>query len=155
MGAESYWLIALAMAGLSVWKTYTGPALAGFLSLSYPEMFMFNVLPAMAAGGFGWYFGSVLHLPLPFRKQVHFRPKLRKFLRAWNNYGQVSMALLAPILIGIPLFTLVSRKLKQRFATTFLLLFISILLCSGISYFGFLLFNWQEYIPIDALLPAR
>ncbi|GEM78097.1 hypothetical protein [Vibrio superstes] len=153
MSPESYWLIGFAMVALSVWKTYTGPALAGFLGLSYPEMFMFNILPAMGAGFFGWYFGSVLEVPLPFKRAVHFRPRLRKFLRAWNRYGQISMALLAPILIGIPVFTLVSRKLKQGGVKTFTLLFLSILLCSGVSYFGFLLLNWQEYIAIEALLP--
>ncbi|MCW8347017.1 MULTISPECIES: hypothetical protein [Vibrio] len=131
---DSYLLLGLAMALLSIWKTYSGPALAGFVGFSYPEMLLFNVLPALMAGCFGWFIGRYSFY-LYARKNFHpHRPKLRRFVAAWKRYGNKTMATLAPVLVGIPLYTLVARRLRQDRVTTFILLSSSILCWSGLSY---------------------
>ncbi|GAM75508.1 hypothetical protein JCM19241_3420 [Vibrio ishigakensis] len=45
------------MALLSLWKTYSGPAIAAVMSYSYPEMLLFNMLPALIAAYVGWSLG--------------------------------------------------------------------------------------------------
>ncbi|MFA0088700.1 hypothetical protein [Vibrio sp. 10N.261.51.F12] len=151
---DSYAAIAFAMALLSIWKTYSGPALAAMLSYSYPEMVLFNVLPALMAGYFGWWLGPRLFNRVTNKQRVIFRPRLRRFLRMWHRYGQLCMALLAPLLIGIPIYTLLSKRLKQGAVRTFSLLTLSILLWSGMSYFGFLYLNFGAYIELETLIPS-
>jgi hypothetical protein len=63
------------------------------------------------------------------------------------------MALLAPVIVGIPSYTLLSKRLNQSGTRTFILLFLSIILWSGLSYFGFLLLNFNQYISIESLIP--
>ena len=77
---DSYIAVAIAMALLSLWKTYSGPALAGVLSYSYPEMFLFNVIPALLAGYNGWVLGPMFFRIMPNKRSAEFKPKLRRFL---------------------------------------------------------------------------
>ncbi|MFB9153388.1 MAG: hypothetical protein ACPG5L_07735 [Vibrio gallaecicus] len=133
---DSYLTSAVTMALLSTWKTYSGPAIAGALSLSYVEMLLFNGVPALLSAIFGWKLDGLIRLKTQPRKVV-FRPKLRKFLYNWKKYGYIIMAILAPILTGIPTYTLISKRLNQKFIVTFSFLSISILFWSTLSYFLF------------------
>lgn len=151
---ETYLAIGLSMALLSLWKTYSGPAIAAFLSYSYPEMLVFNLIPAMGAAYAGWKIAPVYSSLFRKRKKIVFRPKLRKFMKKWNQYGQLSMAILAPILVGIPSYTFVSKRLNQSGWKTFGMLALSILAWSSIAYGSFAFLDIGQYIDIEAVIPA-
>ncbi|GEA52708.1 hypothetical protein VIN01S_35120 [Vibrio inusitatus NBRC 102082] len=150
---ETYLIVALTMALLSLWKTYSGPAIAAVMSYSYPEMLLFNMVPAMLAAYVGWAMGPLANRLFLRNTRVGYRPKLKKFMQRWNRYGQVSMAFLAPVLVGIPSYTFVSKRLNQSVVKTFGLLTASILFWSGIAYFCFLLVDVGQYIPVDTMIP--
>ena len=151
---ETYLTIATSMVVLSLWKTYSGPAIAGLMAYSYPEMVIYNVVPAMLAAWIGWVVGPVFFQRISGKKVAGFNPKLRRFMKRWNHFGQPTMAFLAPVLVGIPSYTLISKRLKQSSLKTFSLLLCSILLWSGASYFGFLLLELGQYVTLDSLLPG-
>ncbi|MDK9736092.1 hypothetical protein KI655_02155 [Vibrio sp. D404a] len=151
---ETYLAVGLSMALLSLWKTYSGPAIAAFLSYSYPEMLVFNLIPAMLAAYAGWQIAPVYSRLFKKRKEVVFNPKLRKFMRKWNQYGQLSMAILAPVLVGIPSYTFVSKRLNQSGVKTFGLLVLSILGWSSLAYSGFALLDLSQYIELETIIPA-
>jgi len=154
LALETYLAIGLSMALLSLWKTYSGPAIAAFLSYSYPEMLVFNLIPAMVAAYAGWKIAPVYSSLSRTRKEVVFRPKLRKFMKKWNQYGQLSMAILAPVLVGIPSYTFVSKRLNQSGWKTFGMLALSILAWSSIAYGCFAFLDIGQYIDIEAIIPA-
>lgn len=131
---EQYWWLGLAMALLSIWKTYTGPALAALVGFSYLEMLFFNALPAILAGYIGWLTGRYSYWFYSSKALGKFRPRLRRFIQSWNRYGNHLMALLAPVLVGIPLYTLIARRIREPHKNTFLLLTASILWWSGLSF---------------------
>lgn len=149
---DSYLLLGLVMALLSVWKTYSGPALAGFVGFSYPEMLLFNVVPALMAGYFGWFIGRYSFYLYARKNFQPYRPKLRRFVTAWKRYGNKTMATLAPVLVGIPLYTLVARRLRQSHVTTFILLSLSILCWSGLSYSLVNALNLSTHLNLQGLL---
>lgn len=154
LALESYLAIGLSMALLSLWKTYSGPAIAAFLSYSYPEMLMFNLVPALIAAYAGWKIAPVYSSFFRKRQQVVFKPKLRKFIKRWNQYGQLSMAILAPVLVGIPSYTFVSKRLNQSGFKTFGMLALSILGWSSLAYGCFALLDVDQYIAIENIIPA-
>lgn len=150
---ETYLIVAVTMALLSLWKTYSGPAIAAVMSYSYPEMLLFNMLPALIAAYVGWRLGPLNLALLKRNKPVVFRPKLKRFMQRWNRYGQVVMAILAPVLVGIPSYTFVSKRLHQSAVKTFGLLILSILFWSGAAYSIFSLMDVGQYIPVDTVIP--
>lgn len=149
---ESYLLLGLAMALLSIWKTYSGPALAAFVGFSYPEMLLFNALPALLAGYFGWFAGRYSFVLYSRRNLRTFRPRLRRFVMAWKRYGNVTMAVLAPVLVGIPLYTLIAKRLRQSHGATFILLVVSIIWWSGLSYGLVSAFDLGQQLNLQGLL---
>lgn len=151
---ESYLAIGLSMAFLSLWKTYSGPAIAALLSYSYPEMLVFNLIPAMIAAFAGWKIAPVYSTLFKKRNKVVFKPKLRKFMKKWNQYGQLSMAILAPVLVGIPSYTFVSKRLNQNRLRTFGLLALSILGWSTLAYCGFMFLDLGQYVEFETIIPA-
>tara|TARA_Y100001956_G_scaffold73666_1_gene80090 strand:- start:1764 stop:2261 length:498 start_codon:yes stop_codon:yes gene_type:complete len=151
---ETYLAVGLSMALLSLWKTYSGPAIAAFLSYSYPEMLVFNLIPAMIAALAGWQIAPVYSSLFKKRKEVVFKPKLRKFMKKWNQYGQLSMAILAPVLVGIPSYTFVSKRLNQSVVRTFGLLLLSILGWSSLAYSAFAFLDIGQYVGIETIIPA-
>ncbi|WP_086968460.1 hypothetical protein [Vibrio coralliirubri] len=151
---ETYLAVGLSMALLSLWKTYSGPAIAAFLSYSYPEMLVFNLIPAMIAALAGWQIAPVYSSLFKKRKEVVFKPKLRKFMKKWNQYGQLSMAILAPVLVGIPSYTFVSKRLNQSVVRTFGLLLLSILGWSTLAYSAFAFLDISQYVGIETIIPS-
>lgn len=135
------------MALLSIWKTYSGPALAALAGFSYLEMLLFNAIPAMLAGYVGWLAGRYSYWFYSARTLGKYRPRLRRFIRSWKRYGNRAMALLAPVLVGIPLYTLIARRIRQSHQHTFILLAASILWWSGLSFSLVSLLG--ERIPLD------
>jgi hypothetical protein len=148
---EQYWWLGLAMALLSIWKTYSGPALAALVGFSYFEMLFFNALPAMFAGYVGWLSGKYSYWLYSSRTLGKFRPRLRRFIRVWKRYGNRSMALLAPVLVGIPLYTLIARRIRQSYQHTFLLLTASILWWSGLSFSLVSIFGENVHLDLNDL----
>ncbi|OBT03957.1 hypothetical protein A9267_18660 [Shewanella sp. UCD-FRSSP16_17] len=154
LALESYLAIGLSMALLSLWKTYSGPAIAAFMSYSYPEMLLFNLVPALVAAYAGWWVAPIYSSLFRKRNRVVFKPKLRNFMKRWNQYGQVTMAILAPVLVGIPSYTFISKRLNQSGVKTFGLLALSILAWSSFAYACFTFLDMGRYIEIESIIPA-
>jgi hypothetical protein len=77
---------------------------------------------------------------------------LRRFVKAWKRYGNTTMAMLAPVLVGIPLYTLIAKRLRQSYSATFVLLAASILWWSGLSYGLVSAFELGEQLNLQGLL---
>ncbi|MGF1815687.1 hypothetical protein L4D02_13180, partial [Vibrio splendidus] len=75
---------------------------------------------------------------------------LRRFMKRCNKYGQLTMAVLAPVLVGIPSYTFVSKRLNQDWRKTFAMLTLSILGWSGLAYGCFLLLDVSSTLPSKA-----
>lgn len=109
---ETYLLQAFTMYFLSLWKTYIGPLLAAAGHFGYFEMLVFNLGAAVTS-----IIGTLLLTDFWIAKRTSsnkgFNKNLRRALRLWKKYGKVGSAVLAPILIGIPTYTLVARRLKS------------------------------------------
>ncbi|MCJ2375283.1 hypothetical protein LNL84_00365 [Vibrio sp. ZSDZ34] len=111
-------------------------------------MLLYNVMPAMFAGFVGWVIAPLIPIWHVRARRLVFRPRLRRFLRHWRKYGYRSSALLAPVLIGIPLYTLICQRLKQSHLPMFSWLLVSVLLWSSLSYFCFWLLDLSEYVSL-------
>ena len=108
---ETYLLQILSMFFFSVWKTYLGPLVAVGADFAYWEMLLFNMGPALSSAGVTLFitdFWMAKRQP----KSKGFNKNLRKVLRIWKRYGKRMALVLAPILIGIPSYALISRRLK-------------------------------------------
>lgn len=107
---ETYFLQASSMVFLSFWKTYIGPLIAAASGFAYWEMLLFNLGAALTS------VLGILGLTDFWmnrrRSQAGFNGKLRKALRLWRRYGNAGSLVLAPVLIGIPTYTLIARRLK-------------------------------------------
>ncbi|MEZ9912856.1 hypothetical protein AB4346_08550 [Vibrio breoganii] len=151
---EPYLAVGLSMALLSLWKIYSGPAIAGLLSYSYSEMLMFNLVPAIIAAYAGWKVAPVYSHFFKQRNKAVFKPKLKKFMKIWAQYGQISMAVLAPVLVGIPTYTYVSRRLNQSGFRTFGMLILSLFGWSSLAYGCFTFLDLSQYAAIQNIIPA-
>lgn len=96
---------------LSLWKTYIGPLIAAGSGFSYLEMLLVNLGAALSS-----VLGVIALTDLGMKRKKTqpkgFDKNLRKTLRFWKKYGKSGSALLAPVLIGIPTYTLIARRLK-------------------------------------------
>ena len=64
------------------------------------------------------------------------------------------MAVLAPVLVGIPSYTFVSKRLNQSVVRTFGLLLLSILGWSSLAYSAFAFLDIGQYMEIETIIPA-
>ena len=129
---ETYILQALSMLFFSAWKTYIGPAIAAAASFSYWEMLIFNMGAAMSSAA-ATVFLTDLWMNKRQSKAKGFNGKLRKVLRFWKRYGKRTTLLLSPILVGIPSYALIARRLKeQRLTIMFELSAITFLWCTAV-----------------------
>jgi len=96
---------------LSLWKVYVGPVLAAAVGFNYFEM-LSVILLAVAVS---------IYLTLrlcEFLARRHQRPakgynkNIRFALRYWKRYGQVGASLLAPILLGLPVYVFLADRFK-------------------------------------------
>jgi len=109
---ETYLLQVLSMFFFSAWKTYIGPLIAVGAGFSYLEMLLFNMGPALGSAA------AVLFITDFWMSKRQAKPKgfnknLRKALRIWKRYGKSMTLLMAPILLGIPSYALIARRLKE------------------------------------------
>jgi len=116
---ETYLLQILSMFFFSVWKTYIGPLIAVGAGFGYIEMLFFNMGPALASAGTTLLLTD-LWLTKRQSKAKGFSKNLRKALRIWKRYGRQMALVLAPILIGIPSYALIARRLKASRTTIML-----------------------------------
>ena len=110
---ETYLLQVLSMFFFSAWKTYIGPLIAVAAGFSFLEMLAFNMLPALCSATASLY---VTDLWLTQRQTnvKGFNKNLRRALKIWRHHGQVIALLLAPILIGVPSYAFIARRLKEN-----------------------------------------
>jgi len=131
---ETYLLQILSMFFFSVWKTYIGPMIAVGANFSYWEMLLFNMGPALSSAAAALFITD-LWLAKRQAKAKGFNKNLRRVLRLWKwkRHGKRITLLLAPILLGIPSYALIARRLKERRTTImFELSVVTFLWCSGI-----------------------
>jgi len=95
----------------SIWKTYIGPLVAVGADFAYWEMLLFNMGPAISSAGATLYITD-FWMAKRQSKPKGFNKNLRKVLRIWKRYGKRMTLVLAPILIGIPSYALIARRLK-------------------------------------------
>lgn len=110
---EAYLLQALSMLFFSAWKTYIGPAIAAASNFAYWEMLLFNMTPALCSSAATVYLTDFWMMKRQ-SKPKGFNRKLRKVLTIWKRYGKRVTLLLSPILLGIPSYALIARRLKER-----------------------------------------
>jgi len=116
---EAYLLQILSMFFFSVWKTYIGPAIAAGSNFAYWEMLVFNMGPALGSAAL------TLGVTDFWMNQRQSKPKgfdrrLRKALTLWRRYGKRTTLFLSPVLLGIPSYALIARRLKERRLTILL-----------------------------------
>lgn len=123
-------LQALSLVLPSLWKVYIGAVLAVPFGFTYLPMLLLNLLGVSIA--------TLATISLSdWLKRRHQRPAqgfnryLRLALRYWRRYGENGAALLAPILIGLPVYAFIARRLGMSTPKILLrLLFCSLLWCS-------------------------
>lgn len=109
---EAYFLQILSMFFFSVWKTYIGPLIAVAANFAYWEMLLFNLGPAFCSAATSL-FVTDLWMKKRRQKKPGFNKHLRKVLRIWRRYGKRTSLFMAPILIGIPSYAIIARRLKE------------------------------------------
>jgi len=119
----------------SAWKTYIGPLIAVGAEFTYLEMLLFNMGPALFSAGSSLFVAD-LWMKKRQAKPKGFNKNLRKVLRLWKRYGKYLTLLLAPILIGIPSYALIARRLKERPAVIMMELSVVIFAWCTIIYWG-------------------
>jgi hypothetical protein len=109
---ETYLLQVLSMFFFSAWKTYIGPLIAVGAGFSYLEMLLFNMGPALSSAA-AVLFVTDFWMAKRQTKPKGFNKTLRKVLRIWKRYGKSITLLMAPILLGVPSYALIARRLKE------------------------------------------
>lgn len=116
----------------SVWKTYIGPAIAAGAQFAYWEMLLFNMGPALSSAA-ATVFVTDLWMNKRQSKPKGFDRRLRKVLKMWKRYGKRTTLFLSPVLLGIPSYALIARRLKEKRLTIMLeLTAITFLWCTAV-----------------------
>jgi hypothetical protein len=133
---EAYLLQALSMLFFSAWKTYIGPLIAVGAGFSYFEMLLFNMGAALSSAAAAL-FMTDLWMTKRQAKVKGFNKNLRKALKIWKRYGKSVTLLMAPILLGVPSYALIARRLKEsRKKIMFELVVATFIWCSVIYWAG-------------------
>ncbi len=66
----------------------------------------------------------------PDEKKKVFTPRSRKFVRIWNKYGLLGVAFFTPVVISIPIGTIIANAFEDNKKKIFLYMFVSILFWS-------------------------
>jgi uncharacterized membrane protein YhaH (DUF805 family) len=109
---ETYLLQALSMLFFSAWKTYIGPAVAAASNFTYWEMLLFNMGAALSSAA-ATLAATDFWMARRNTKAKGFNKNLRKALRFWRRFGKRFTLLLSPILLGVPSYALLARRLKE------------------------------------------
>lgn len=129
---ETYLLQTLSILFFSAWKTYIGPIIAAGANFSYWEMLFFNMGAALSSAAVTL-FATDVWMTKRNNKPKGFNKNLRKILKIWRRYGKRTTLCLSPVLLGIPSYALIARRLKESRATIMIeLSTITFLWCTGI-----------------------
>lgn len=129
---ETYLLQALSIMFFSAWKTYIGPMIAAGANFAYWEMLLFNMGAALCSAA-ATLFATDIWMTKRSSKAKGFNKNLRKILKIWRRYGKRTTLFLSPILLGIPSYALIARRLKEnRFTIMIELSVITFIWCSCI-----------------------
>ncbi|MFT7185531.1 MAG: hypothetical protein ACI84K_000911 [Pseudohongiellaceae bacterium] len=132
---ETYLLQVLSMFFFSAWKTYIGPLIAVGAGFSYFEMLLFNMGPALGSA-VAALFMTDLWMAKRQTKAKGFNKNLRKALKIWRRYGKSVTLLMAPILLGVPSYALIARRLKERRAKIMLELTVATFFWCSVIYWA-------------------
>ena len=95
----------------SLWKAYIGPMLSAAFGFSYLPMLLINILAVL--------FSVFLTLALNnYLVNHHQKPPsgynkhLKTALRYWKRYGRIGAGFLAPVLLGIPVYSFIAARLR-------------------------------------------
>lgn len=116
---ETYLLQALSILFFSAWKTYIGPIIAASAQFAYWEMLLFNMGAALSSAG-ATLFVTDLWMNRRNRKAKGFDKNLRRVLKVWKRYGKRATLVMSPVLLGIPSYALIARRLKESWFTIML-----------------------------------
>jgi len=116
---DTYIVQALSMMFFSAWKTYIGPAIAAASQFAYWEMLLFNMGAALSSAAATMWLND-LWMNMRQTQAKGFDRRLRKALTIWRRYGKRITLLLSPILLGIPSYALIARRLKEKRLTIML-----------------------------------
>jgi hypothetical protein len=146
---ENYWLLALTMVLLSLWKVYIGSALAAFIGFSYGEMLLFNFIPAMVSALKAWYLGGWFFEHFLSNTPKGFNSRLRKMVRFWRRHGNWGGAILAPVLLGIPTYVVIANRFRTSFKAVMLSLVVTTWLWCSIMYFTVEFWTFSSWLGLD------
>jgi hypothetical protein len=132
---ENDTVLSLTIAALSLWKVYSGAMIAAVNSMSYLDMLAANLITSTASAYLSWQLSGVTLKRLNKNSKPKFNPKLKKLIRLWKKYGQLITAFLAPVLIGIPVYSALSRHLSGNKTVSLGLILISIVFWVNAIYF--------------------
>jgi len=143
---DSTLLEVLVMMACSVWKTYIGPLMAALLGYSYGQMLLCNLGPALLSAIVVVRVDDVL-LRRRVRPPQGFNRHLRRGVRFWRAQGEPVAALLSPVLLGIPVYAFLARRLRSsKWRVLWTVAVATLLWCS------LLYFSAAEVLELAALL---
>lgn len=129
---ETYLLQILSILFFSVWKTYIGPIIAAGANFAYWEMLLFNMGAALSSAA-ATLFATDIWMTKRRSKAKGFNKNLRRILKVWRRYGKRTTLFLSPILLGVPSYALIARRLKESRLTIMIeLSVITFVWCTGI-----------------------
>ncbi|AZQ62458.1 hypothetical protein EI427_09465 [Flammeovirga pectinis] len=137
-----YWLILGTLFGLCIWKVYLGAILCSVVGFSFLEMLVYTNVPVLLSVVVTYFLGQKIVLLFKNNKRKGFDKRLKKVVVLWNKYGFLSAAILAPVLLGIPVFIAIGVRLKEPFSK----LFFSVLTTSIL--WTSLLYTFTDYLNL-------
>lgn len=146
---DSTALEVLAMMGFSLWKTYIGPLMAALLGYSYWQMLLYNLMPAVLSALI------VVRADDQLRSRRvgaarGFNRQLRRAVRFWRRQGEPVAALLSPVLLGIPVYAFLARRLRSSQTRVLCTVAVVVFFWCTLLYF-----SAAEVLELSALLRAR
>ena len=126
--------VAFSMYLLSLWKVYLAYSYYAYNEISF--LFANTVILLATASS---YFVSLIIFPFMNRLKflIRFRKSknYKKASRLYDKYGFYVLALLAPVLVGIPVFVLISKEFEQANVKIALALLLSVLFYGLLIYY--------------------
>ena len=126
--------VALSMYLLSLWKVYIAYSYYALNEISFLQANTVILLATATS-----YIACLVVFPFTNRIKFLIRFRLsknyKKASRLYDKYGFYVLSLLAPVLVGIPVFVLISKEFEQSNIKIALFLFLSVLLYGLVIYY--------------------
>ena len=119
----------------SFWKVYVGASIAVLFHFSLVPMLLANLL-GMSCSVFLFVFISDFLQSRHQRPAQGFNRHLRTALKYWRKFGKNGAALLAPIVLGIPVYTFIARRFRMSVTAILGRLMLSSLLWCLLFYYA-------------------